>query len=284
MIEIQKSKIGAVVVTFNPDNRLRRVLSSICAQVSNVIVVDNGSLNIQLVRQLSKLNSNIDLIELGENYGIGVALNVGLSEVSAKGLNWIVTLDQDSIAHPDMIKELAFAAIKFGYDSTCPIIAKEVKQNKERLKIKHEPIHLCITSGQLTSIDAVNNVQGFESDFFIDNVDFDFCLKLKNSEFSLGRIYTASLSHQLGDVRIERYCFHRFHTFHSPLRRYYIYRNSVYLVRRYLQSNPRIILKFIFVSLLSLFSIATFGKKRIRSFSLIFLGIFHAVIGRKGKL
>jgi len=280
----QEYKIGAVVVTFNPDDRFTRVLASICEQVSNVVVVDNGSSNIQFVRKISKLYANINLIELHENHGIGVALNAGYSEISAKGLNWIVTLDQDSVADPDMIEELVSIAIKFGYDSTCPVITGKMNQNEKCLKIEHKPIDLCITSGQLTSIDAVNYVQGFDGDFFIDNVDFDFCLKLKNSEFSLGRVYTASLSHQLGNVRIKRRFFHRFHTFHSPLRRYYIYRNSVYLVRRYLRSNPHIILKFIFVSLMSIFSIAIFGKKRIRSFRLIFLGFFHAIIGRKGKL
>jgi len=283
MANLRNPCVGAIVVTFNPDDRLREVLTSICSQVSNVVVVDNGSSNIQFIRDLSELNSNINLIELQENFGIGEALNVGVSKVSGLGLKWILTLDQDSITHPDMVKELFSCAIEFEYDSVCPIAVENLA--KESISIGHESVDLCITSGQMTKIEVINSINGFDSELFIDNVDFDFCLKLKNHNFSLGRVYSAILFHQLGEVTVKKRCchtFHTFHTFHSPLRRYYMYRNSVYLIRQYFRSNPIIICKFIVASFLSFFSIIAFGERRACSLKMISLGLFHAFIGRKG--
>lgn|GEM_PF-4278744 len=87
--------IKSVVVTFNPDIPLfERCLASV-ANLCEIIVVDNGSSNIDEIRELLRRFPNSRLIELGANYGVSVAANVGIE--SAKDADWVLFLDQDTI-------------------------------------------------------------------------------------------------------------------------------------------------------------------------------------------
>jgi rhamnosyltransferase len=70
--------IKSVVVTFNSDIPLfERCLASV-ANLCEIIVVDNGSSNIDEIRGLLRRFPNSRLIELGANYGLSVAANVGI--------------------------------------------------------------------------------------------------------------------------------------------------------------------------------------------------------------
>ncbi|MGC8483825.1 MAG: glycosyltransferase [Thermodesulfobium sp.] len=86
--------VGGLIVTFNPEIELfKKVLESVIPQVSILIVVDNGSCN---VNDIEKLNSIFvfRIIKNNQNQGIAKALNRGVSELQkVPGLEWIIFLD-----------------------------------------------------------------------------------------------------------------------------------------------------------------------------------------------
>ena len=94
---MEKIKLAAIIVTYNPKiDRFKDVINSIVNQVDFIIIVDNGSKNINDIKEICSIKSNIEIIENDINYGIGKALNIGIEKLK-NNYDWILTLDQDSI-------------------------------------------------------------------------------------------------------------------------------------------------------------------------------------------
>lgn len=97
-------KILAGIVLYNPDLlRLNENISAIYNQVDKLVVVDNGSNNIELVKKLCMKYSNICLIENNENKGISVALNQIMNTALKFNSEWTLLLDQDSVCPSGII-------------------------------------------------------------------------------------------------------------------------------------------------------------------------------------
>ena len=70
-----RQNLFAGIVTFNPDiELLRKNIEAICAQVDLVIIVDNGSRNLEDIRPLADAH-HCKLIPNAQNEGIATALN-----------------------------------------------------------------------------------------------------------------------------------------------------------------------------------------------------------------
>jgi rhamnosyltransferase len=94
---MEKIKLAAIIVTYNPKiDRFKDVINSIVNQVDFIIIVDNGSKNINDIKEICSIKSNIEIIENDINYGIGKALNIGIEKLK-NNYDWILTLDQDSV-------------------------------------------------------------------------------------------------------------------------------------------------------------------------------------------
>lgn len=282
---INKSSIMSIIVSFNPTNSIYKLASNVSNQVGKVVIVDNCSNNVSELESIVELDKNISLIKLSKNYGISKALNVGINEANIGNYQWVLTLDQDSLPDKDMVENLIAAAQRNNYDSVCPVIEDgKYKKSNIQKSDDHQPVSVCITSGQLTKLSVINSLDAFNEDYFIDNVDFDFCLKLKNQNYKLGRSNKAKLNHNIGYIPEKKYYINKFHTYHPPIRRYYIYRNFVFLLKSYLFKNPLIMLKLLLSNILYFINILILGERRFVSFAYIISGLFHGLIGKKGKL
>ena len=67
---------AAGIVLYNPDiNRLEENISAIAPQVSELILIDNGSKNIDEIAELTAKYDNITYVRNDDNYGIAKALD-----------------------------------------------------------------------------------------------------------------------------------------------------------------------------------------------------------------
>ena len=67
-------KFHCIIVTYNPDIKLfSQVLKSIYSNTSYISIIDNGSSNINDIREL---NADVSLISLVENLGVAAAQNM----------------------------------------------------------------------------------------------------------------------------------------------------------------------------------------------------------------
>ena len=270
----------AIIVTYNPDDILIRSLEVLCAQFDLVVIIDNCSTNKSFIASLTSLYGDKLLINfLNENYGIAAALNIGIEICERYGNPWVLTLDQDSIVCKDFLFNYKSVIERFNASSLAP----GYYFTGAKLDASISPVTYAITSGQMTKLDLIQKVGGFDDEFFIDGVDFDFSLKIINVGETIFKVNSAYIEHRLGDKSCGVPILRRFHTYHNPVRRYYIYRNMIFLIKKYFLKNTYFVIKHVTANFIYIFTIILLGERRLESLRYIVRGVFHGLIGRSGR-
>lgn len=91
-----KKEILAVIVSYNPDDRIIRCYNSIKKQADKVIIVDNFSQEEKSKQYLKQLSTEAEIIYNDSNYGIAKALNQVAKYAMVNNYKWLLTADQDS--------------------------------------------------------------------------------------------------------------------------------------------------------------------------------------------
>ena len=237
-------KAAAGITVFNPNiDRLKQNIESISPQVEKVYIIDNHSENIDFIRPLSQISDNIVLVENQENYGIATALNQMCKLALKEGFKWILTLDQDSIAEPDLIEKYSEATDRTDVAIITAYIDDENEADivKSSIKNRYETVHRCYTSASFMRLSVWREVGGFDERMFIDCVDFDYCTTVEEHGYIILRDNLAKIKHMLGVAKEVRFFMpigrflgikklkKPFYTYnHSPLRTYYYARNIRY--------------------------------------------------------
>lgn len=242
-------KVCAGIVLYEPDyDRLLENISSVSKQTEHIYLVDNGSSNIETIRFSLSNKDNITLIENSNNFGIAKALNQLCLAAKEDGYNWILTLDQDSVASDNMMEEmLPYLSI-----ADTAIVAPFVDDDFENQVIRNsgereiEDITRCNTSGCVTNLLIWEELGGFDERMFIDCVDFDYCTRALKYGYRVIRVNKAVLHHRLGKAKEVRFFMpfgklfgieklrRPFYTYnHSPLRTYYYARNILYYMHKH---------------------------------------------------
>lgn len=228
--------ISAGIVLFNPDiNRLKENISAVIVQCAHVYLVDNGSNNIDEVKKLLNQynHSKVSVLCNMENQGIAKALNQLASEAQKGGFDWILTLDQDSVAPSNIIEEFEKYTNNLNTGMLCPVICDRNKGVVVEAKDNYKEIDECITSGSLLNIKAWRKIGGLDESMFIDGVDFDICYRLRKNGYKILCIQSVVLLHELGRIVYHRFIFWKVLVKnHSAFRKFYIARNTVYLARK----------------------------------------------------
>ena len=220
MIE-KESLIAALIITFNPDERLLLSLENVQRVTKHVVIVDNDSDDKRFVDRLKKnFNENIlRVLELPHNLGIAGALNYGVKYIKDNfNTGYILTLDQDTIIVAYNI-EAVILEVNQRFDKV-GIIA--LGTNKTKKLIDYREVKTMITSGNLVRAEVFNHLK-FREEFFMDQVDFDFDYDLRKLGYKIiladGYLIDHRLGTKLGNLP------------HEPLFRvYYIIRNSTVLL------------------------------------------------------
>lgn len=279
----------AVVVSYNGLNDTENTLNALLGKVGHIHVVDNSSSkeSIDILKSFS-VHESISFTFLSKNMGIGYALNLGIEAARKNECSWLLTMDQDSLIS-DTIIESYCSTINQNPNIVClsptlSVFGKELIFNSSNSV--GEPISVvryAITSGNLVRLDIYSRVGGYDEALFIDCVDFDFSLKLRNSGYQIYHVKEAMLFHRLGEEHNIPDFLSKFYTSHSPLRRYYMFRNWGFMMKRYFSTYPFFILKSTCLHLFLLFIIPFYDRKPKESLKYIFYGLRDFCIGRKGQ-
>lgn len=225
------------IVTYNPDlSRLVENIKSIIGQVDCLLLIDNGSSNYKgICEEAEKYSCRI--IVYKTNFGIAMALKQLMEYAVTNGFDWVLSLDQDSIAMPDLISEYKKHATEQSVGAmTCSIkdrnfdLIKVCKLNGEKM----EYVKTCITSGFFISVQAYQTTSGYDDKMFIDLVDFDICYSICEAGFRILKIPYVGLLHEIGigeNVKFLGRDIVIFH--HNSIRRYYMTRNLIYLSKKH---------------------------------------------------
>lgn len=234
MRAILKNGSVAGIVVFNPDiERLNQNIAAIKPQVKKVIIIENGSKDLSYKDSIQE--PDVEYINNGASLGIAHALNQILEFAESEQCQWALTLDQDSVAADNLIETLGqYASDEIGI--VCPKIKdrqfSSIWDDDERPFVE---INACITSGSLTSVKAWRKCGGFDEQMFIDWVDFDFCYSIQSVGYKIVRVNGTHILHELGaGTKAFHIGKHQYIMSHrSSMRIYYIFRNYVYLYRKF---------------------------------------------------
>ena len=235
-------KVAAIIVSYNPDSNLFDSINLLLNQVEKVIIVDNGSKE-KYVKYIKSINEDkIEIILNKENLGVATALNIGVRKALENGYEWILTMDQDSKASPDMVKKMFNVYNSINREERKDILSifpnfvdERIQSIEENSNMNsYEYVDADITSGNLLRKEVFEKVGFFDDSLFIDLVDTDFCMRLNEKGIKMIKIRDAVLYHSLVESKTIKGILGSFNTSnHSALRRYYMTRNRFYIWEKY---------------------------------------------------
>lgn len=227
---------AAGIVLYNADvERLRENINGIINQVDTLILIDNGSNNIEEIEKEYDFNEKIYIKRLGENKGIAKALNEIVIKADELGAEWVLTLDQDSVCQPGIIECYEkYTGLPDVAMMSCKMTDRNYSLGEEKVEEEYVEVGQCITSGCYMNISAAKKVGMFDEKMFIDYVDFDMCSTFTENGYKIILCNFNGLLHELGEGEVRRFLFKKIVlTKHSPIRRYYYVRNVIYYVKKH---------------------------------------------------
>ncbi len=229
-------KIIAGIVLYNPNTqRLKENIEAIISQVDGIVIVDNGSTE-SLYNNILETFDHISYIRNEKNMGIAYALNQICGYAYSHGYNWVLTLDQDSVATPGMVDVYRSIANDEIGILGCWIHDRGY-QIDESWGIEHETFETdwVITSAAFTNVNAWKSCGGFDNGMFIEWVDWDICEAMRKAGYRIMKTYKTKLIHELGhNTRLVMVRYHQMQVMnHKPFRYYYSARNRIYMARKY---------------------------------------------------
>lgn len=231
---VDSSDVLAVVVAYNPDPSIARLCRTLIADGCNVLIVDNASTTgLDAVGACQAAGA--DVLRMAENVGVSGALVA--AHARAHGFRWLLTFDQDSVVEAGFVGALRSSPAT--REDLVAMVGPQVVDEHGGDLLQGDGAHsasyhvpLIITSGALCRVSALDDVDGFRSDLFIDHVDHDVCLRLRRRGWLIAIEPAVRMRHSIGAMRTHRVArtFGIRNSHHSAERQYYKYRNYVLLV------------------------------------------------------
>jgi rhamnosyltransferase len=304
LIAPSQYNICAVVVCYHPESSITEKIIDLAKQVDKVIIVDNCSDKLEratLVRS-SQQSEKVTMILNKENIGQAKALNMGVNQARDWNYSWVLTMDQDSLVAPDMVSNMSAAYHQCDQResvmSICPALSNYdgiTPPTLEKMRLRsfsgkkiegfYSYTKIVITSGNLVSIYAFDQVGLFEENFFIDYVDQEFSLRLFRAGYKAIQANTAILYHNMGNTTKQSFLGKELLiTNNSSLRTYYFYRNGIAVYKKYFFSDfPWVLQNFIKGFIFYMVKIIMFESNRKDKINKAWIGIIHGFIGKMGK-
>jgi rhamnosyltransferase len=270
-------KVCAIVVWYNPNEKMWDFIKKYLSCVDKCIIVDNSDKdNSNLIKSKGK---KIIYLPNKDNLGIAKALNQGCELAKNLGFEWVLTMDQDSYFDKKNIKKYFEEAEKI-YKENPKAVSFTVNYNKPIKEIVNK-LDYVMTCGNLLKLSAWEKVKKFDEKLFIYWVDTIFGLRLKKRDYSHYEFQGVQMHHNILDTPYHIKLFGKDYNIRQddyPLVKYYITRNFFEKVRIFGKEGKekgyilRLIIKIIF-----------FEHKKIEKLKMVYRGYRDFKKGKFGK-
>ncbi|MGK5091843.1 glycosyltransferase family 2 protein [Deltaproteobacteria bacterium TL4] len=287
------SKLCAIVVSYHPDASLIENINALLAEVEEVIIVDNGSGG-EAKTRISQLEQgrSLTVIQNESNLGIATALNQGVRYALSKNYDWIATFDQDSLITPGFFQKMRLAYQTCPFQQQVALITPIyfdpgtqafTKSRKCTGTTPYAEIIANMTSGTLIKKEIFQTVGFFKEDYFVDYVDYEFCLRVRKHGFRILQACGAVLNHQRGHMTKHQILSKPLLTSnHPPVRRYYNARNRMLFYKSYWKQEPIFLIRDFIDFSYDVIKIILLEADKSAKLKKLFLGIWHGIVGKTG--
>lgn len=301
--------VAAYITAYEDEIALNDCVTALRSQsylLKQILIVNNSLQPLHLAEQ-NDADQRIVIWHHPENIGIAGGMALAIQWAVQHGYGFLWTFDQDSAPAPDCLERLlkAYAELEtenyaIGMMAPTAIDARTGQTVKPSLFLGDrfrgfEPVNPTIpyecdapiTSGALVSLKTVDRVEPPDAGLFIDGIDLDYGLRLRQAGFHNFVVPGAAMYHRFGvPFQVELLGRKKVLQLYSPLRYYYICRNHTYLELRHAQgwhwftcSLRR--MKFLLMTLLKILAFDT-GSKWQKAIACI-IGTYHGFLGKLGK-
>lgn len=295
------SKLCAVCVTYNTGRRFLTSFDALRPQVGKIFIVDNSSDadTISVLQELEAANKGtVDIVFNKANLGIAVAQNMGICRAMEQQFEWVLLMDDDSVPADNMTKEMLryYDEVSDKKDigilvpNVIDVNTKKIQSHlfyinryvfskrclKKNQRCKN--VLVAMASGSLIRTELFKRIGLMREEFFIDYVDSDFCLRTIGHNRKIVAVGNAWLYHELGRrKRVGFGVLRVIPTNHPAIRRYYIYRNRLLMLRKYALAFPGYALHDLRNAVYDILKIIFFEEHRCRKLLSICRGIKDAL-------
>jgi rhamnosyltransferase len=288
------SRVGAVLVTYNPDDDAIQNIARLAEQVDQLVVVDNGSSDAFWVRLAAQQpQARFRRITNPENLGIATAFNLGARALLEAGCDFVMTFDQDSRIADDYVsqmletfrnaqRELGNVAVLAPRwrDPQSGRLFSEGVDGLEVLEVRD-----VISSGCLIAAHAFSQVGFFADDYFIDGVDIEFCLRCRQHGLKIVLAVNREISHSLGQQMELKVLGASVVIFmHSHIRKYYMARNRIANYRKYAAREHNWFWSDVLMFIREVFHIILYENDKGRKLCFTLLGVWDGFRGKMGRI
>lgn len=245
-------KICGILITYNPDIEFFKLqIEKLASQLDCLIIIDNNSVLQYEINNISSMEADSIIFEgLDDNYGLSAAQNRGIKKAANLCASHVILFDQDSLIAQDFVdglleaeaillakgkKVAAVGPLFFDpinnifYPATVYVgpFLKRVFLGEKNSEVEATFV---IASGCLISLMALSKIGLMNEQLFIDYIDVEWSLRAKNFGYNVYITSRAKMAHTVGESRVN--ILGRTMSIHSPLRRYYLIRNSFFMVKQ----------------------------------------------------
>lgn len=286
------ASVCAVVVTYNPTPAMVEHLGRVSAQASGLVVVDNGSdSNLLLQVRESARVFDFHLIENRENLGVAEALNQGVRWAKSQGYATAILFDQDTRIEENFIQSMMKSWMEHRQRDLIAVMQPRYVsplngRESPPAKANHEEPISYMTSGSLLPLSIFDNIGWFATEYFIDYVDFEYCLRALARGYRVVQSKNAALIHSPGHLKAVRlFGLFTFQTSnHSAMRRYYLIRNRVATARKYFRTFPLWTVKDLLYTHKEVLKILLGENDKREKIMAMLKGLVDGLAGRMGKM
>lgn len=177
---VTMQKLAGMITLYNPDNEVVDHVASYVEGLSRLYVMDNSQVTSETLRESLARWPQVVYIPMGGNKGIAAACNRALDLAAEDGMEWLLTMDQDSSfmqgGFADFTAHLSEAEATYprmyAYAAT-----NSCDDNKSSENGSFSTPVKAITSGMIVNVAMARQAGGFDEDYFIDYVDYEFCYR-----------------------------------------------------------------------------------------------------------
>ena len=255
---MDEPKVAIVLVCYNGFNDTIECLQSLRQIKYNnfeVIIVDNGSRK-ECVDRLKESLQRGEILIQAVNNGFSAGNNIGITEAIKRDCKYILLLNNDTVAEEDFLNQLVNTAIT---EQNQAAVAPKIRYFFDKSQIWYAGGDFNYLTGRTTHIgigqtdcgkyntsrnvefvsgccillpvEMINAVGFMDEDYFLYCEDLDYCRKIRNAGYRLVYEPGAIIYHKVSASTGKQ----------SNLVTYYMVRNKLYIIRKYIKFPRRVI-------------------------------------------
>lgn len=284
-----------VIVCFFPGPAFWENLVLHRLHAPHIIIVDNASdaATRTRLRELAHEKA-IEVIFNEDNLGMAAALNQGIAAARRAGCRYVATFDQDSQPAPHLLPALRqmHAQAMALHGERVVVGAGWLYAGRDNGPLPDwipeqtlllDRVPALISSSMYFSLAAADELGPMNERYFIDYVDYEFCLRAKHKGYMLLQSRLPLIVQPFGQPCEYAWRGRRiFLTSYAPLRHYYRVRNLIALARSYWPAERAFLFQEVQYLLRNSAWVLLLDPARLKIAAALLCGAVDGILGRLG--